>query len=406
MPSDSRSNEDRGRSSGRKDSSRKPEPRPSWREGSQHRETPIQAERTPESTENVGHKWRDMQRETASERELPPLPGQKTPRTSRKSGVGSKAVIFGAVLLAIVVAMLIVPFSGLLDDDPPDPTGTAAVALATLPATETAGNATEAPTHAPAETVESDFMVCIDPGHGGWDYGRERMDKSMFGPPWFFESEITLSMSMVLRDELESRNIAVVMTRETGGAVNWQNDDVNGDGQVLEDSPQGLIAGMRDELQARINICNEAGANIMISIHLNGFDDQSVGGYEIFYNSQREFATQNQDLAVFLYREMSVAFADLGYAAAARGTTDDLNLSANIHEYGAEQFLIMIGPEVRKPEYTIVPTSMPGVVIETLFVSNTNDANFILNPANQERLAVGWADGIENYRERYGDSGE
>ena len=344
-----------------------------------------------------------MQRETASGRELPPLPGQQ-PKRSSKSGNGSKAIIFGAILLAIVVAMLILPFSPLVGNDDPDPTPTPALAQATTASNAIAANATEVPTRAPAETVESDFLVCIDPGHGGWDYGRERMDRSVFGPPWFFESEVTLSMSLYLRDELESRGIAVVLTRETGGAVNLSNDDINGDGQVLTDTPEGLIAGMRDELQARINICNDSGADIMISVHLNGFDDQSVSGYEIFYNSQREFATQNQDLAVFLYREMSVAFADLEYAAAARGTTDDLNLSANLHEYGAEQFLIMIGPEVRKPEYTIVPTGMPGVVIETLFVSNMNDANFILNPVNQQRLAVGWADGIENYRERYGDT--
>lgn len=407
MPNDSRSNGNRDRKDGRAGSSRKGEPRPSWREGLQGQsprpESPIQPGRSTDTGDQVSHKWRDMQRETASERQLPPLPGQQPARSS-KSGNGSKAIVFGAILLAIVVAMLILPISPLVGDNDPDPTVTPSLAQATTAPNDVAANATEVPTHAPAETVESDFLVCIDPGHGGWDYGRERMDQAQFGPPWFFESEITLSMSMYLRDELESRGIAVVMTRETGGAVNWPNDDVNGDGQVLDETPQGKIAGMRDELQARINICNEAGADVMISVHLNGFDDQSVGGYEIFYNSKREFATQNQDLAVFLYREMSVAFADLEYASSARGTTDDLNLSANLHEYGAEQFLIMIGPEVRKPEYTIVPTNMPGVVIETLFVTNTNDANFILNPTNQQRLAVGWADGIENYRDRYGDT--
>ncbi len=381
--------------------------RPSWREGLQEQAERREPSAQPQpplgvSSDRVGHKWRDMASETGSQGELPPLPGQRPPRKSRKARVGNKAIIFGAVLLAIVVGMLVLPFTPLMDDEPV-PTPTAQLAQGITPTAEVPANATEAPTHAPAETVESDFMVCIDPGHGGWDYGRERMDQGVFAPPWFFESEITLSMSYFLRDELESRGIAVVMTRETGGAVNWRNDDVNGDGQVMDTSPQGLIAGMRDETQARINICNEANADIMLSIHLNGFDDQSVGGYEIYYNSQREFAQQNRDLAGFLYREMSVAFADLGYDAAARGTKDDLELSADTHEFGAEQFLLMIGPEVVKPEYTIKPTNMPGVVIETLFVTNTNDANFILNPANQQRLAVGWADGIENYRQQYGD---
>lgn len=402
MPSESRSNKDRDRKSGRKDT------RASWREGTQRADSPIQqtrpaAQSADPSDERISHKWRDMQRETTAEHELPPLPGQQLKRKS--GGGGNKAIIFGAILLVLVAALLIVPFSGILDDDAPEATATPESAVATTaPDDVVAGVATEAPTHAPADTVESEFLVCIDPGHGGWDYGRERMDMATFAPPYFHESEITLSMSFHLRDELESRGIGVVMTRETGGAVNWRNDDVNGDGQVLEDSEQGRIAGQRDELQARINVCNEAGADVMISVHLNGYDDQSIGGYEIFYNSQREFKQQNEDLAVFLYRETSVAFDDLGYAANPRGSTDDLNLSADVHEYGSEQFPLMIGPEVRKPEYTITPTAMPGVIIETLFVTNQNDANFILNPANQQRLAVGWADGIENYRERYGDN--
>lgn len=412
MPSDSRKNGERGSNRGSKNSGSRP--RASWRDGLASDEaandSPIRPDRAAQSNAEteVGRRWRDMQQQTASQNALPPLPDQDS-RRSRKSGspkVGSTAIIFGAILLAIVVGMLFLPFSPLTDSDS-DPTPTTPaneVAEGTLvPTQPPTGNETAVPTNVPAETVDSDFLVCIDPGHGGWDYGRERMDMAIFGPPWFYESEVTLSMSFFLRDELESRGIAVVMTRETGGAVNWRNEDVNGDGRVLQDTPQGLIDGARDELQARINICNEAEADVMVSIHLNGYDDQSVGGYEVFYNTQREFADQNRDLAAFLHREMVVAFDDLGYETRNRGTTDDINLSADMHEYGSEQFLIMIGPGGQRPDYTIVPTAMPGVIIETLFVTNTNDANFILNPANQKRLAVGWADGIENFRDRYGD---
>lgn len=411
MPSDSRKNGERKNSSGRQSGGGRS--RASWREGLASNDPPADSPIRPdrgnpshESESEVGHRWRDMQRQTTQEHSLPPLPDQGD-RRSNKSGssrTGSTAIIIGAILLAVVVGMLVLPFSPLVGDDQEDPTPTSELAQETVVATELpSGDETAVPTNVPAETVESDFLVCIDPGHGGWDYGRERMDMEVFGPPWFHESEVTLSMSFFLRDELESRGIAVVMTRETGGAVNWRNEDINGDGRVLQNTPQGLIDGNRDELQARINICNEAGADIMVSIHLNGYDDQSVGGYEVYYNSQREFADQNRDLAAFLHREMVVSFDDLGYETNNRGYTDDINLSADMHEFGSEQFLIMIGPGGQRPDYTIVPTAMPGVIIETLFVTNTNDANFILNPANQKRLAVGWADGIENYRDQYGD---
>lgn len=411
MPSESSRNREREDRDRRGSSSSR---RSSWRDGARQEERPPADSPTRENpspppsepTSEVGHKWRNMQRESAPEAELPPLPGQSQRRKNNGGGggVGSRAVIFGAILLAIVMGMLFLPFSPLVDDEP-DPTPTApVVAQTTEEATEeVTGVETAVPTNEPAETVESDFLVCIDPGHGGWDYGRERMNMENYGPPWFHESEVTLSMSYFLRDELENRGIAVVMTRETGGAVNWRNEDINGDGRVMTNSAQGRIDGARDELQARINICNEAGANILISVHLNGADNTSVSGYEIFYNSQRDFTEQNRDLASFLYREMTVAFTDLEYVTTGRGTKDDLDLSADTHEFGSEQFLIMIGPELVRPEYTIVPSAMPGVIIETLFVTNTDDANFILNPANQKRLAIAWADGIELYRDRYGE---
>lgn len=414
MPSDSRKNGDRKNSRGRESGGGRA--RASWREGLPSNEPPADSPIRPdrgssyhEPESEIGHRWRDMQRQTSQEQSLPPLPDQEN-RRSNKSGssrTGSTAIIIGAILLLIVVGMLVLPFSPLVGDDEDDPTPTAELAQETVVATELpAGNETAVPTNVPAETVESDFLVCIDPGHGGWDYGRERMDMATFGPPWVHESEITLSMSFFLRDELESRGIAVVMTRETGGAVNWQNEDINGDGQVMTDnSDQSRIHGFRDEAQARINICNEAGADIMISVHLNGFDDQSVGGYQIYYNSafDADRNQRNQDLATFLYREMPAAFEEQGYDASPRGSTDDKDLSAETHEFGSEQYPLMIGPRVVKPEYTIEPTNMPGVIIETLFITNTDDVNFIMNPANQKRLAVSWADGIENYRNQYGD---
>lgn len=363
--------------------------------------TPAERASEPNNT-HVGTRWRELRDEYDSEGSLPPLPDQGK-KNRRGSGGGNKAIIFGAILFVAVIALAILPLSSLLDNDTPDPSPTAEVAQATEAILTTDGEETPVPTNEPAETVESNFLVCIDPGHGGWDFGRERLEMNEFSAPWFHESEITLSMAYFLRDDLESRGIAVVMTRETGGAVNWRNEDVNGDGRVKTDSEQGKIDGDRDELQARINVCNDAGADIMVSIHLNGSDDQTIEGYEVFWNDSRPFSQQNLDLANFIVREMAVAFNDLGYDAFSRGATNDIDLHNDSNVYGSEQFLILIGPEVVKPEYTIVPSAMPGVIVEALFVTNTDDANFILNPANQKRLAVSWADAIENYRAQYGD---
>jgi N-acetylmuramoyl-L-alanine amidase len=40
---------------------------------------------------------------------------------------------------------------------------------------------------------------------------------------------------------------------------------------------------------------------------------------------------------------------------------------------------------------------MPGVFVEPVFISNQNDANFIVNPDNQQLLITAYADGIEKF---------
>ena len=74
-----------------------------------------------------------------------------------------------------------------------------------------------------------------------------RTDQDVYGPPYFQESEINLAMALMLRDELESRGIAVVMTRETGTASNVYGEDVNGDGRTILDGQQH---GDRDECRS------------------------------------------------------------------------------------------------------------------------------------------------------------
>src|SRR5699024_12316030 len=53
--------------------------------------------------------------------------------------------------------------------------------------------------------------------------------------------------------------------------------------------PTRRSSDLRDELQARINFCNEANADILVSLHLNGYDDESARGYEVLYTGDREF---------------------------------------------------------------------------------------------------------------------
>src|SRR5699024_7732402 len=124
-----------------------------------------------------------------------------------------------------------------------------------------------------------------------------------------------------------------------------------------------------DELQARINICNANDADILVSLHLNGYDDPGAHGYEVLYTGDREFGDRNLDLATAIYREIGSAYREAGFETQARGTKDDKNLDAETHEFGSEQHLVLTGPAVKNPDYTIVPSNMPGVIIEPVFIT-------------------------------------
>lgn len=389
-----------------------PPRRSSWREGARQEpareaapepaESPIRERRrseepAPETTRSatVGRRWRDSVNPPEDDGSaLPPLPGDDGGDTSN-GGPNKGLLIFGALLFVLMAVLAFTPFGPLGSDngggDPTEPV----IVVPTSPAQDPSARGAVS-TPPPRESLaDAQYTVCIDPGHGGWDPGWERLDQDVYGPPYFQESEINLAMALMLRDELESRGIAVVMTRETGTASNVYGEDVNGDGRTVLDGQQH---GDRDELQKRINICNEANADILISLHLNGFDDPAARGYEVLYTSSREFGDKNLDLATAIYRAVGSAYNEVGFETQARGTKDDQrDLDANTHEFGSEPHLVLTGPAVNNPDYTIVPTNMPGVFVEPVFVSNQDDANFIVNPDNERLLAEAYADGIEAY---------
>ncbi|HYH11760.1 MAG TPA: N-acetylmuramoyl-L-alanine amidase, partial [Thermomicrobiales bacterium] len=322
---------------------------------------------------------------------LPDLPG-----SSSSGGSGSnRIIILGALLFLAMAAIAVVP--RLMGDNSSEPTPTPEMIQTPTPPGDQAAESPPAPTQS---IQDAEYVVCIDAGHGGWDTGRVREANSR--APAIWEKEINLGMAWMLKERLESEGIGVVLTRPSGLAVNAFNEDVNGDGQTLQDSEQ---AGDRDELQARINICNDAEADLLVSLHLNGYDDPSARGYEVLYTPApfREFGDRNADLATYIYREITAAYEEAGFETTPRGTIPDVELDAEMHAHGAERHLIMTGPAIENADFTLVPSAMPGVVIEPVFITNDDDAAFIARLENQRHLVNAYADGILTYFENYPD---
>ncbi len=193
-------------------------------------------------------------------------------------------------------------------------------------------------TPAPSRVATQRDLIVIDPGHGGNDPGAAN---SSYG---LVESKLTLAISQQLRDDLRRLGWRVVMTRD----ADYEVGDPKGDD--------------RQELQARCDVANAAGARVFVSVHINSSVAQRLTGTTTYY-----------------WRPADKAFAEAVQSAviAADGITND----------GVK----------RNNFYVIKNTTMPAVLVETAFLSNPSDAALLAQPAFLARVASGIAQGIMNY---------
>lgn len=116
------------------------------------------------------------------------------------------------------------------------------------------------------------------------------------------------------------------------------------------------------ELQARVDVANNAGARMFVSIHANSSTSSVPSGTTSYY-----YKPQDRPLAAAIQARL----------IALLGTKDD--------------------GVVRERFYVIHRTTMPATLIETAFVSNADDAARLRSPNFRQQIAVGIADGIKDY---------
>ena len=311
-------------------------------------------------------------------------------RQSRQEDVARGAMI---LLISLGIAALIVGvrlgserFAAPLPTATPVPTATPLPTPTATPLPPTPTPRPQPPTPTPAAVAVAGVdelyardgrnIVCIDPGHGGEDLGNVRLEN---GRITLQEKDFTLEHSQLLADRLREKGFEVVLTRETDTEVNPSNEDVNGDGTV---APEGGPARTEqiDDLQARVNICNLAAADLLVSVHYNGAENTFLSGYEVWFNDEREFSGRSEAFATFMHEALEKGFVSAGYDAVDRGI-------------GIEDHVVT-GPE-RPGE--LVPSEMPGAVVEGLFLSNDKDAAFIQSDRADEALVEAYEEAITRY---------
>jgi N-acetylmuramoyl-L-alanine amidase len=118
------------------------------------------------------------------------------------------------------------------------------------------------------------MKICVDPGHGMsnrqmgiFDPGAVHVENGF----QFQEASIALRYALSLKDALREREVQVFMTRD-------------------DDSDHAPVGG-------RAKMAKDAGCDLLISLHLNDFDDDSANGLEVLYgkNASRDLAEQTRD---------------------------------------------------------------------------------------------------------------
>ena len=208
------------------------------------------------------------------------------------------------------------------------------------------------------------WKVAIDPGHqGSWvdmsdlepsaPGSSEMKAKATTGTTGKFsglnEYELNLSVSVLLKEELESRGYEVVMTRE--------------------DHDTAISNKERAELAA------DQGADILVRIHANGSEDTSVNG------ALSMVPSQDNPYVGYMYEDCYALGEDILTAYCDRtGFAND----------GVQYYDNMSG---------INWSTIPVTILEMGFMSNQNDDLLMADETFQPVMAEGIANGIDTYFE-------
>ena len=336
----------------------------------------------------------------------PGRPAPRMPKTRPDTRVRSPGITLAGTLLILGLTVLAFAGGRLFGRVEEPTTGAQPLVHATPPSLAAPGVDLSQPDVAVVPTPPPPPMlfarppvVCLDPGHGGPDSGFTRFLEN--GVPAMEEKYLTLEHAWDLEARLRQRGYQVVMTRQTDTAVNVDGRDVNGDGRTAaHDPPRSDRNKTLDELQGRINVCNAARADLLVSMHVNGYSTSRPRGYETWFTRERPFGDRNAVFATLAYAHLKEQLAGVGYRLPAeeeRGVLPDTTADVQ-KEHSVFRHFIITGPEVPG---VVTPSEMPGAIVEALFVSNDGDAAVLASPEGRNAIVTAYENAIVEYFERY-----
>jgi N-acetylmuramoyl-L-alanine amidase len=213
--------------------------------------------------------------------------------------------------------------------------------------------------------------IVIDPGHGGREVGA-------VGPNGLMEKDINLAVSRKLASVLSSRlGARVVLTREDDSVVS---------------------------LDQRTAIANQYGADLFLSVHMNGAVVQGAKGSETYFLSleasdelaRKAAETENasslsggssSDLNLILWDLAQQAYLDES-SRLAQTIQESMNAATGVANRGVKQ----------APFKVLVGATMPAALVEVGFITNPEEESKLQSDAFQNLMVEALASAIGRYK--------
>jgi N-acetylmuramoyl-L-alanine amidase len=234
----------------------------------------------------------------------------------------------------------------------------------------------ELPLPTPPQPVQprpkSFTTIVIDPGHGGRDPGAR-------GQRGTEEKDITLKVALKLRDLLRRQpGVRVLMTRERDQFI---------------------------ELEDRAKFANGQEADLFVSIHVNSHPQRSVKGIEIYHFGE----AKDQRALEVAARENGTPLSSTGvgweYLVADLLTAKKIEASLELAWTAKEAMVTNLNGHYTlvdhgvktAPFYVLRFTSMPSILAEIAYISNSVEEDLLRTGHFTTRVAEALLDGINTF---------
>ena len=187
-------------------------------------------------------------------------------------------------------------------------------------------------------------VICLDPGHGGYDGGARARDSGVW------EKELNLAVALKTREALEAQGAQVIMTR---------TEDAD-----LADADNGANTKKRRDMKARLDTAQAGGAQLLLSIHMNEYRQRSSSGPQVFYTQGEN---DSRLLAGCLQESLIATLKPAKERAALAG------------------------------DYYILGLPIPSALVECGFISNPEEEKKLLDEGYQTRVGEAIAQGVAAY---------